>query len=63
VTALLPDGSLELRLVPRGVVRFGPPTRVREKLLAVLTVLDQADVRRLSMIDVRVPSAPVLTRV
>ncbi|HET7652004.1 MAG TPA: hypothetical protein VFK42_03140, partial [Acidimicrobiales bacterium] len=58
----------ELRLagakpgVSGGVVRFGPPDQIREKLLAVFTVLDHVDLRDLAVLDVRVPSAPVSTR-
>lgn len=68
VVAVVDGGQLELRLasdVPGrsgGVVRFGPADRIREKLLAVFTVLDQVDRVGLAVLDVRVPSAPVITR-
>lgn len=62
VVAAGADGMLELRIVPGGVVRFGPPTDVEAKVLAALTVLDRVDLRNLREIDVRVPGAPVLTR-
>jgi cell division protein FtsQ len=68
VVAVVDGGQLELRLAgdgpgeSGGVVRFGPPDRIREKLLAVFTVLDQVDREGLAVLDVRVPSAPVITR-
>lgn len=55
-----PDG-LELPLRAGGVVRFGPPTQMREKLTALATLLDRVE-GRVATIDVRVPDAPVLTR-
>jgi len=48
--------------VPAGVVLFGPAVQVAEKLQAVAIILARADLRGLRAIDVRVPSAPVLTR-
>ena len=60
--ALVDGGQLELHLVPGGVVRFGPAVQVGEKLEAVATILARADLHGLRDIDVRVPSAPVLTR-
>ena len=62
VVARLPDGSLEVRLAPSGVVRLGPPDEIGDKVVAALTVLDQADVADLAVLDVRIPGAPVLTR-
>jgi cell division protein FtsQ len=59
--AVAPDG-VELRLAPAGVVRLGPPIDVAAKLLAALTMLDQVDLAHACTIDVRVPSAPSLTR-
>lgn len=59
---LLPGGELELGLADGGTVRFGPPTRVGEKLVAVATMLEQADLAGLATLDVRVPSSPVVTR-
>lgn len=44
------------------VVRFGAVERVEEKLLAVFTVLERVDLRGLVVLDVRVPSSPVITR-
>ena len=60
--------SVELRLAPPkpgaavAKVRFGPPRLVNEKLLALRTVLDKADLRDMTVLDLRVPEAPVLTR-
>lgn len=67
VVAVVAGGELELRLVHDergcgGVVRFGPAVGVRDKLLAVFTVLDHVDLEGLAVLDVRVPSAPVITR-
>jgi cell division protein FtsQ len=67
VVAVVDGGQLELRLVHDergcgGVVRFGAPDQVRDKLLAVFTVLDHVDLEGLAVLDVRVPSAPVITR-
>ncbi len=69
VVAVVDGDQLELRLAgdspgrSGGVVRFGPADQIREKLLAVFTVLDHVDLRGLAVLDVRVPSAPVITRV
>lgn len=69
VVAVVDGDQLELRLAgpepgeSGGVVRFGPADQVRDKLLAVFTVLDHVDLRGLAVLDVRVPSAPVITRV
>lgn len=54
------DG-LELVLHPAGVVRFGGPEDVQEKLTAVETLLDRVE-GPIAVVDVRVPNAPVLTR-
>jgi len=60
--AVVDGGELELHVVPAGVVLFGPAVQVAEKLQAVAIILARADLRGLRAIDVRVPSAPVLTR-
>ena len=54
------DG-LELPLQPHGVVRFGGPDQLGEKLTALETLLDRVE-GPVAVIDVRVPDAPVLTR-
>jgi hypothetical protein len=57
------EGStLELVLDGRVPVLLGPPTELREKLVATTTLVQKADVKRAASIDVRVPTAPVLTR-
>ena len=62
VPAVIPRaGGLELPLQPAGVVRFGGPDRLGEKLTALETLLDRID-GPVAIIDVRVPDAPVLTR-
>jgi len=60
---LAEGGGLELTLAAGGVVRFGPPTDVAAKLLALRTVLETVDLESLATLDLRVPSVPVLTRV
>lgn len=55
-------GTIELNLWPSGTVRLGPPDQLPAKMEALATMLTKADLRRLSVLDLRVPSAPVLTR-
>ena len=55
-------GEVELRLLPTGIVRLGPPDQLRAKMEALATMVAKVDLRRLQVLDVRVPSAPVLTR-
>ena len=67
VVAVLPGGTIELRLAaqgkqPGGVVHLGSVEQLDDKLRAVFTVLDRVDLRGLATLDVRVPSAPVITR-
>lgn len=55
-----PDGA------PRtdgGRIRFGDLRAVDEQVLAAATVLEQVDLTDLDVVDVRVPSNPVVTRV
>jgi cell division protein FtsQ len=61
VVAVGPEG-VELRLTPKGVAKLGSIDRLDAKLDAVLTVLERGNVTNLVVLDVRVPSAPVLTR-
>ena len=56
------QGSLELRLDGKISVLFGPSTQIEQKLLALTTLLTKTDMARVRVIDVRVPTAPVLTR-
>jgi cell division protein FtsQ len=55
------DGVV-LRLVAGGVVRLGPPVDLDPKLRAAETVLTEVDLTDLCTVDVRVASAPSLTR-
>ena len=58
------DGAGELALGRSGggVVQLGDADRVEEKLVAVRTVLEGADLACLERLDVRVPTAPVIVR-
>ena len=60
--ALLESGEVELKLNPRGTVRFGTPADAAAKVRAIETVLASVDTRNLAVLDVRLPSSPVLTR-
>jgi cell division protein FtsQ len=61
------DGRLEVALRVEeerdAVAVLGRPEQLRDKLLSLATVLDSVDLRGLSRIDLRIPGAPVLTRV
>lgn len=56
------DHELEVLLAEGPSVRFGPPQQVQPKLVALATLVSRTDLRRVVAIDVRVPTAPVLTR-
>lgn len=61
--ATLASGEVELQLTPPGgVVRLGAPVDLDHKLSVVATVLARVDLAGVSVIDVRVPRAPALTR-
>ena len=53
---------VRLELRPGGVVELGRPDLLEQKLLAVLAVLEDVAPEAVATLDVRVPSAPVLTR-
>lgn len=55
-------GGVELTLGAGGTVRIGPPDQLDQKFTAIETVLSQVDTRDLTVLDVRIPRAPVLTR-
>lgn len=55
-------GELALKLKPRGTVRLGSAEDLPAKMRAVETVLASLDTSTLSILDVRFPSSPVLTR-
>lgn len=54
--------EVELRLNPEGTVRLGAPDDLDRKFTAIRAVLAQVDLRNLSVLDVRRPDNPVLTR-
>jgi cell division protein FtsQ len=56
------DDGISLRLAPQGEVRLGPAEAMEDKLRAALTVLGVVDGRTVATLDVRIPTAPVLTR-
>jgi hypothetical protein len=62
-----PDGRLDVVLRIEedrdAVASFGRPEQLRDKVLALATVLESVDLRGLSRIDLRIPGAPVLTRI
>jgi cell division protein FtsQ len=62
-----PEGRLEVALRVEeerdAVAVLGRPEQLRDKLLSLSTVLESVDLRGLSRIDLRIPGAPVLTRV
>lgn len=62
-----PDGRLEVALRIEderdAVAVFGRPEQLRDKVLALASVLESVDLRGLSRIDLRIPGAPVLTRI
>ena len=60
--SVAPGGRLEMRLRPQGLVRFGDPLRLEEKVRAAEAVLSRIDVRQISVLDVQIPEAPSLTR-
>jgi cell division protein FtsQ len=62
-----PDGRLGVVLRIEkdrdAVADLGRPEKVRDKVLALATVLESVDLRGVSRIDLRIPGAPVLTRI
>ncbi len=56
------DGTLDVHAVGLPIIHFGPPDQVRPKLVALATLAARTDLRGVKAIDVRVPTAPVLTR-
>jgi cell division protein FtsQ len=56
------DGTLDVHAVGLPVIHFGPPTQIRPKLVALATLVARTNLRGVDAIDVRVPTAPVLTR-
>lgn len=67
ITAIWPqrDGTIEASVqIPSGTAtaRFGAPDQLEAKLVALVAVLERADVVNVRTIDLRVPGAPALTR-
>ena len=56
------DGVIDVHAVGLPTIHFGPPTAVRAKLVALTTLVARTNLKGVSAIDVRVPTAPVLTR-
>lgn len=56
------SGEIALKLNPRGTVRFGSADQAAAKVRAIETVLTSVDTGNLAVLDVRLPSSPVLTR-
>lgn len=56
------DGTVDVHATGLPVIHFGPPTQIRPKLVALATLVARTDLRGAGAIDVRVPTAPVLTR-
>lgn len=58
-----PEGTVDLKLNPKGKVWFGrAEDQLDEKVRSLQTMLAQADLRDMCRLDLRVPSSPVLTR-
>ena len=55
-------GEIDLKLNPRGTVRFGAADQAQAKMRAIETVLASVDMTNLGVLDVRLPASPVLTR-
>jgi len=55
------EGTVRLRNGAEAWLRFGTPTQLAAKWLALLSVLDEVDPAHVAGIDVRVPAAPALT--
>lgn len=56
------DGNIDVHAQGLPIISFGPPTAVRPKLVALTTLVARTDLKGVKAIDVRVPTAPVLTR-
>lgn len=56
------DGTLDLDLEGNGRVRFGTAVDLDAKLIALRTMVGQVDLGCLDVLDLQVPTVPVLTR-
>jgi len=60
-----PGGEVQLHLKPQGIARLGPPTNLAAKLSAVVVLVDHVPLvtnTGVAVLDVRVPTTPVVTR-
>ena len=60
-----PGGEVQLHLRPQGIAQLGPPTDLAAKLSAVVVLLDHVPLvtnAGVAVVDVRVPTTPVVTR-
>ena len=55
------EGTVRLRNGTEASLKFGAPTQIPAKWLALLSVLDQVDPAHIAGIDIRVPASPALT--
>ncbi len=55
-------GDLTVALAVGGSARFGDATRLDAKVTSLLTFLEQVDLACLDVLDLRLPTSPVLTR-
>lgn len=60
------NGDLEVLVVLEGgeelVAQLGPPVDLPEKMVALATIVDQADLEGVTSVNIRVPTSPALTR-
>ena len=56
------EGVIDVHAQGLPIIHFGPPTAVRAKLVALTTLVARTNLKGVRAIDVRVPTAPVLTR-
>ena len=56
------EGLIDVHAQGLPIIHFGPPTAVRAKLVALTTLVARTNLKGVKAIDVRVPTAPVLTR-
>lgn len=61
-TSATPEGELQLGLGDGAIVRVGDTADLADKIIAVETIIARVDLTCLAVVDVRVASAPVLTR-
>jgi hypothetical protein len=57
-----PDGQIEMKARPSGVIRFGGATEIDAKVRALQSWFARVDDRGLATLDIRVPDQPTATR-